>query len=98
MRYLFMSLALALMSLSCVYPPGGHMMDWGYMNYGLGSLIGLLIILVVLVGIVIYFIKNREKLRQDDGEESALEILKKRYAKGEITRQQYEEMKKDLNE
>lgn len=95
MRYLYMPLALALISLSCVYPHGGHMMDW---NYGFGGFIWLLVILVVLIGIVIYFIKNREKLRQEYKEESALEILKTRYAKGEITKQQYEEMKKDLNE
>ncbi|MGB3342093.1 MAG: SHOCT domain-containing protein [bacterium] len=95
MRYFLIPMALAITLLSCVYRPGGHMMDWGY---GIGGFAWPLIILVVLVGVAIYFIKNREKLKQDNGEDSALEILKTRYAKGEITKQQYEEMKKDLNE
>lgn len=33
---------------------------------------------------------------EDTTEESAVEILKKRYAKGEITKRQYREMKKDI--
>ena len=71
------------------------MMGW---NYGFGGFIWFLIILAVLIGVVIYFMKNRETLREEYEEESALEILKKRYAKGEITKQQFEEMKKDLDE
>ena len=95
MRYLFILLAFAIISLSCVSPYDGHMMNW---NYGFGGFIWPLIILVVLVGVAIYFIKNREKLKQDNGEDSALTILKQRYAKGEITKEQFEEMKKDLEE
>jgi putative membrane protein len=36
--------------------------------------------------------------KSEETSESALSILKKRYAKGEITREQYLEMEKELNE
>jgi len=32
------------------------------------------------------------------GEDSALEILNKKYVRGEITKEQYNEMKKDISE
>ncbi|UCC13154.1 MAG: SHOCT domain-containing protein [candidate division WOR-3 bacterium] len=80
---------------ACVYPGGGHMMGWGY---GYGGMFMFFIILLVLVGIVIYFIVNSKKLKQDYGEEDALDVLKKRYAKGEISRKEYESMKKDLEQ
>jgi len=35
--------------------------------------------------------------RTRDREESAREILDRRYARGEITREQYQQMKKDLD-
>jgi uncharacterized membrane protein len=34
---------------------------------------------------------------KSSGEDSALEILNKRYAGGEITKEQYDEMKKDIS-
>jgi putative membrane protein len=54
-------------------------------------------LLIALAFYLIYL--NSEKSRsprQGSISEAPLEILKKRYARGEITREQFEEMKKDL--
>lgn len=71
------------------------MMDWGHMNYEYGGVI-MWIILLILIGVVIYFVINRQKLIKREDEETPLEILKKRYAKGEISKQEFEKMKKDI--
>jgi len=70
--------------------------DWDHMSWGLGGLFMWLIFLV-LIGFVIYFVVRGEKwIKRSNGEETPLDILKKRYARGEITKQDYERMKKDL--
>lgn len=52
----------------------------------------------LLVIVVIYFlIKNISQTKSEQGAETPMEILKKRYAKGEITKEQFEEMKKDIS-
>ena len=57
------------------------------------------IIFLILVGLLIYFIIQTKKTNGPaTPSENPIEILKKRYAKGEITREEYEKMKKDIEE
>lgn len=66
---------------------GGCGMGWG------GGLYMLIIFgLIVIGGIMVV----RWSLRSSGGKDSALEILKRRYAQGELTKEQFEEMKKDI--
>ena len=51
----------------------------------------------LLIILLIYFlVKNNSQTKDEQGSESPMEVLKKRYAKGEITKEQFEEMKKDI--
>ena len=54
---------------------------------------------IAIIAIVIWLLVDRSnKTKQNlPPQETALDILKKRYAKGEITKEQFEQMKKDLN-
>ncbi len=95
MRKLILVVLPMLMSVSCYYPRGRHMMDWDYMYDGYGGVI-MWIILLVLLGFVVYFLMSGKKFVKRDEEETPLEILKKRYAKGEISKQEFDKMKQDL--
>ncbi|MEJ2105495.1 MAG: SHOCT domain-containing protein [Ignavibacteriaceae bacterium] len=56
-------------------------------------------ILIIALIFVLIWTNTREKNKYIpfDGNETALDILKKRYAKGEITKEQFDQMKKDLD-
>jgi putative membrane protein len=54
-------------------------------------------LIFIIVGVVILMKWLTEKSSSSLKEESALDILKKRYARGEITREQFENMKKDIS-
>jgi len=67
---------------------------WGHMWGGPIIWVFLLIIIVILVIAVLNrgkFSPERNKLQ-----ETAMDILKKRYARGEITKEEYEEMKEEI--
>ena len=55
----------------------------------------ILILLIVLAYLLIKYMINRNMARGVEGE-SALDIAKERYAKGEITKEEFEEIKKNL--
>ncbi len=55
--------------------------------------------MVVFWGAVIWLILwlvNRSNSKISDEKETPMEILKERYARGEITKKEYEQMKKDI--
>lgn len=56
------------------------------------------IMMLIFFLVVVYFLFGRggRSLRDQKDGETALDILKKRYAKGEIQKEEFEAMKKDL--
>lgn len=74
----------------------GMMDGYGYgMGYGYG-IFGFVISILIIVGLVLVIKYLWEHAGVGMKEESALEILKRRYARGEISKEEFEEKKKDL--
>jgi len=74
---------------------GPGMMGWGGMGYGWWMPWGGLIFLILLiVGLYLVF-SGYHKPEQVSGS-TAIKILKERYAKGEISEEQYQKMKTEL--
>ncbi len=77
---------------------GGFGMGNGMMGFGYGGIMGIEgwifpLVFLILVGVGIYFlIKNQ----RNDLEQSPLEIAKERYAKGEISEEEFGKIKKNL--
>ncbi len=72
------------------------MMGWNpYMGFGMGLL--WLIVIIVIAYLIYRLIKNEKILAPSKPiSKSAEDIIAERYAKGEITREQYMQMKEDL--
>ena len=74
---------------------------WGWnqmMNFGHGGGIFTMFMFVIVIGLIIYFIViNTRSNRYTGGfSETSLDIIKERFAKGEISEKEFEKMKKAL--
>lgn len=74
---------------------------WGGMDgWGMGIVPGLLWLAILAVGFVVLVRLPRRGAggggTADGAEETALDILKKRYARGEIGKEEFEQKKRDL--
>jgi putative membrane protein len=74
-------------------------MHWDYgwgMGFGFGA-IAMIIFWVLLILGIVYLIKMVAGSSKKEGkQETAIDILKMRYAKGEISKEEYEKIKDDL--
>ena len=68
---------------------------WSMMNPWLGGW-PMWLFLIVLVAILIYVVAQNRRVRGAVSSESPLDILRKRYARGEISKDEFERIKKDL--
>ena len=73
---------------------GFGMGGYGMMGFGMGfGFIFMLLFWGALIWLVVTLINSAQSGKK---EENSLNILKKRYVSGEITKKRYEEMKKEL--
>ncbi len=83
---------------------GGGMMN-GFGGFGLlGGLIGLIFNLAIIIGIIFLIVWAIKRFSggtanwiQSSGNQSPREVLQTRYARGEINREQYQQMLQDLS-
>jgi len=76
----------------------GHMNGgWHMMNYGYGGVI-MWLILIIVIGLLVFLAIQLPKGSGSEKrtQETTLDVLKKRYAGGEINKEEFERMKRDL--
>ena len=85
---------------------GGQYGGWGMMGPGMmggfGTMGIMSVVWIVVIGLIVWAVVVSTRGAWGSGgsgpapESSALEVLKKRYARGEMSKAEYEEMKKDI--
>lgn len=76
----------------------GHMDGYGWGSMGFGMISALLFWIMVIIGIVLLvkILLKSDSISGRTQEKTALDILKERYARGEIDKAEFEQKKLDL--
>jgi putative membrane protein len=74
------------------------MMHWYPDMMGWGGGIGMIIFWIIVIVVIVLLVKRftSQSSERIERKESPMEILKRRYASGEIEKEEYVEKKKDL--
>jgi putative membrane protein len=76
------------------------MWGWPMMGFGgFGMIFGFIFFVAIVIGVIlliVWLVRRPGYNITDKTGTHSLEILKERYAKGELTKEQYENMKKEL--
>ncbi|OGK20942.1 hypothetical protein A2866_00240 [Candidatus Roizmanbacteria bacterium RIFCSPHIGHO2_01_FULL_39_8] len=75
---------------------GGNNMMSGWGGFGLLGWIPMVLFWIVLILGVVALLRYLGRSGQQQDDKTPLEILKERYAKGEIDKKKFEEMKKEV--
>ncbi len=75
-----------------------HMFGWGrMMNWWYGGIFMWILLVVIIVAAVLLITRvTRPGKSNSSFRDSSIDILKRRYARGEITKEEFQRMKKDL--
>ena len=77
---------------------GGSWGGWGFGPFGMVLMLVFWVLVIAGIVLVVKWLVEQGRLSGASGQagESALDILKKRYARGEIGKEEFEAKKKDL--
>ena len=83
-----------------MYGQGMGFSNWlwggaGFMHGPVGMIV-MVLFLVLIIGLVVKMFQYFFSSKSPDKQSSALEILKERYASGEINKSEFDQMKKDI--
>jgi putative membrane protein len=91
---------IVLFSGCTQHPMDGSARGWGHMmGYGGYGGMFMWLILILIAGVVVYFVFNRSKRNTNPAgstRESPTEILKRRYAAGDISKEEFDRLKKEI--
>lgn len=76
-----------------------HMDGWGHMGGGWGATVMIALWIIVIAAVVFAIVRITKGAAQSEpGSQSPMDILKRRYARGEISKEEFQERKKELQD